>query len=180
MRRCIEIMNGKRDVRRSSSGRRPGSGVAAPRACRRSRQASPPLFFDGAGAPDVLPAVAGPFACPRRKSRGDGAPKGATNQSTRLCPFGRRRARAFARGASPLGAPSRRFRFPGPRFLGEAGLARPRQRSSSRRGRNAARAGSRNLPSAGLRGLPAGAASSPALACVSWGLPRSENDRLYS
>jgi hypothetical protein len=46
-------------------------------------------------------------------------------------------------------------------------LGRPVQRSSSRRGRHAPRAGFRNLPGAGLRTPPAGAASHPALACVS-------------
>ena len=46
---------------------------------------------------------------PKRRE-GGGAPRGATHPST---PFG---VRALALGASPLGAPLRRFPIPGPRF----------------------------------------------------------------
>jgi hypothetical protein len=130
-------------------------------------------------------------ACPRiKKMRGRGAPKGATT-SLRLCGG---RALCVSR-ASPSGAPRVAFLSPGPRFLvsvpvpeavleapaqrltrplnrAETFGAVPVQRSSSRSGRSAARAGPRGLPSAGLRTPPAGATPLPRPASVLQDAPR--------
>src|SRR6185437_8378982 len=97
--------------------------------------------------------------------------------------------------ASPSGAPRVAFLSPGPRFLvsvpapvavleapaqrltrlaNRAGTigAVPVQRSSSRSGRSAARAGPRGLPSAGVRTPPAGATPPPRPASVLQDAPR--------
>ena len=118
-----------------------------------------------------------------RKYRGDGAPSGAP--VFRLAAFPHENAGASRRSiAASRPRLSPRTQAPGPRFLVCGPVSErpwqnplrgpclgpsnpigtvPVQRSSSRSGRSAARAGPRGLPSAWLRTTPAGATSDPAI-----------------
>src|SRR5450755_1207115 len=64
----------------------------------------------GPGSAVFLPAFAGTRLFPLTKSRGDGAPSGA--------PVFSLAAPSFQKVRAPLGAPSRRFLFPGSAFPG--------------------------------------------------------------
>src|SRR6185312_8236214 len=120
-------------------------------------RASSPLLFDGAGC-------AGLFLGPLSRE--------AERRETRKL------ARLPERLAKPPDTLARRVRFAlrsAKRRLSaqtqlqarvswdEANMPVPVQRSTSRSGRNAARAGSRSRPGAGLRAPPAGAASCPVI-----------------
>jgi hypothetical protein len=107
----------------------------------------------------MRPSVAKNFAAPRKR---EGAGR---REAPLLRPHLAARA-PFAQGASPLGAPPRRFQSSGPRFLNPAFALRPMQRAP-RGGVVMPPIGSRGLPSAGLRAPPAGAAPRSAFRIVS-------------
>jgi hypothetical protein len=140
----------------------------------------------GAGirASAIAPVICGagcaglPLA-PRETREGSGAPKSA---AVYVVPRSlRERGRLSARHGGDFGSRARVSRCTPLRLAGPSARRlitwthvgagerprRPVQRSSSRKGHNAQRAGSRDLPGAGLRTPRAGAASHPALVCVS-------------
>ena len=112
-----------------------------------SRRASAPLFFAARGRPSSSLFLG-------QKTRGSGAPIDA---SVFVKPRILRCAGASRRSTGGD------FKSPAPRFLGRGKRPVPVQRSSSRSGRSAARAGCRGPPVPRLRSETAGAASARAI-----------------